>query len=59
MWEQTGAGSSPDALRKMLINRSLRTLGTVLLQVALDTGVHLQTLYNAVLKRVRHAPQQY
>ena len=39
VWEQTGAGSSPDALRKMLINRSLRTLGTVLLQVALDTGV--------------------
>ncbi|KAK9839200.1 hypothetical protein WJX81_000871 [Elliptochloris bilobata] len=38
VWEQTGAGSSPDALRKMLINRSLRTLGTVLLQVALDTG---------------------
>ena len=38
VWEQTGAGSSPDALRKLLINRSLRTLGTVLLQVALDTG---------------------
>lgn len=43
VWEQTGAGSSPDALRKMLINRSLRTLGTVLLQVALDTGVSVNT----------------
>jgi len=38
VWEETGAGSSPDALRKMLINRSIRTLGTVLLQVGLDTG---------------------
>ena len=48
MWEQTGAGSSPDALRKMLINRSLRTLGTVLLQVALDTGglVHTPCLFH-------------
>ena len=36
-WEKTGA-TSTDALRKMLLGRSLKTVGVVLFQLALDAG---------------------
>ena len=37
VWEETGA-ASPDGLRKMLLGRSLRTVGVVSLQLLLDAG---------------------
>ncbi|KAK9866246.1 hypothetical protein WJX84_002186 [Apatococcus fuscideae] len=37
VWEETGA-SSPEGLRKLLLGRSLRTVGTVALQLLLDAG---------------------
>ncbi|KAK9828622.1 hypothetical protein WJX72_001138 [[Myrmecia] bisecta] len=37
VWEETGA-ASPDQLRKMLLNRSLTTVGTVFVQLLLDAG---------------------
>ena len=36
-WEKTGA-TSTDALRKMLLGRSLKTVGVVLFQLLLDAG---------------------
>ncbi len=36
-WEQTGA-TSTDALRKMLLGRSLKTVGVVVFQLLLDGG---------------------
>ena len=36
-WEKTGA-TSTDALRRLLLGRSLRTVGVVLFQLALDAG---------------------
>ena len=36
-WEQTGA-TTTDALRKMLLGRSLKTVGVVLFQLLLDAG---------------------
>lgn len=36
-WEKTGA-TSTDALRKMLLGRSLKTIGVVLVQLLLDGG---------------------
>ncbi len=37
VWEETGA-ASPEGLRKMLLGRSLRTVGVVSLQLLLDAG---------------------
>ena len=37
VWEETGA-SSPEGLRKLLLGRSLRTVGVVALQLLLDAG---------------------
>lgn len=39
-WEKTGA-TSTDALRKMLLGRSLKTVGVVLFQLVLDGGAAL------------------
>ena len=36
-WEKTGA-TSTDALRKMLLGRSLKTVGVVIFQLLLDAG---------------------
>ena len=36
-WDKTGA-TSTDALRKMLLGRSLKTVGVVLFQLLLDAG---------------------
>jgi hypothetical protein len=37
-WETTGAAADPDALRKVLITRSLRSAAAILLQAGIDTG---------------------
>ena len=37
VWEQTGA-KSPDELRKLLVNRSLKAAGLVGVQTLLDAG---------------------
>ena len=49
-WEKTGA-TSTDALRRLLLGRSLRTVGVVLFQLALDAGAAYGS-YNSARRAV-------
>lgn len=48
-WEQTGA-TTTDALRKMLLGRSLKTVGVVLFQLLLDGGAAYGSYNSARLR---------
>jgi uncharacterized protein (UPF0218 family) len=48
VWEGSGA-SSPDELRKLLVKRSVQSVGAVLVQTVLDAGAMLGSLVFAHL----------
>lgn len=53
VWEETGA-SSPEGLRKLLLGRSLRTVGVVALQLLLDAGMsHLVHFFQSDVKMLQ------